>query len=197
VLAVNNRLTAADAKLLEDTFEQKIAEFPASETTEPAVVDSSSASVAGSQDIGTGDSAATDQSNRIDKSVLTVGTPRRYRNKVHLRHIAQLPCLVCGRRPSDSHHLRFTQPRALGRKVSDEFAVPLCRVHHRAVHRAGDERAWWKVNGIEPIKVARKLWKETRETPNQPAMEGTGSQGSRPAVPGNEEEAQIATAVKT
>ncbi len=54
------------------------------------------------------------------------------------------------------------QPRALGRKASDEFAVPLCRVHHRAAHRAGDEQAWWKVAGIDPIRVARKLWKHTR-----------------------------------
>jgi hypothetical protein len=30
------------------------------------------------------------------------------------------------------HHLRYLQPRALDRKASDEFAVPLCRVHHRA-----------------------------------------------------------------
>jgi hypothetical protein len=54
------------------------------------------------------------------------------------------------------------QPRALSRKASDEFAVPLCRSHHRAVHRAGDEKAWWKQAGIDPIKVARKLWKRTR-----------------------------------
>jgi hypothetical protein len=50
------------------------------------------------------------------------------------------------------------QPRALGRKASDEFAVPLCRSHHRAVHRAGDEEAWWKQAGIDPINAARKLW---------------------------------------
>ena len=54
------------------------------------------------------------------------------------------------------------QPRALGRKASDEFAIPLCRSHHRAVHRAGDEKAWWKQAGIDPITVARKLWKHTR-----------------------------------
>jgi hypothetical protein len=71
-------------------------------------------------------------------------------------------CLVCGRKPSDPHHLGFTQPRALGRKVSDEFAVPLCRGHHRAVHRSRDERAWWRQAGIDPIKVARRLWKATR-----------------------------------
>src|SRR5262249_7498918 len=53
-------------------------------------------------------------------------------------------------------------PRALGRKASDEFAVPLCRSHHRAVHRAGDEQAWWKAAGIDPVKVARQLWRQTR-----------------------------------
>ena len=98
----------------------------------------------------------------VDKSVLSIAEPRRYRNKEHLRFVAQQPCLVCGRTPSDPHHLRFTQPRALGRKVSDEFVAPLCRTHHREVHRVGDERAWWKQAGINPIKVARQLWKKTR-----------------------------------
>ena len=98
----------------------------------------------------------------IDKSVLTIAEPRRYRSKEHLRFVATRACLICGRKPSDPHHLRFTQPRALGRKVSDEFAVPLCRVHHRALHRSGNERVWWQTAGIDPIKVARKLWKKTR-----------------------------------
>jgi len=98
----------------------------------------------------------------VDKSVLSIAEPRRYRNKEHLRFVMQQPCLVCGRTPSDPHHLRFMQPRALGRKVSDEFVAPLCRTHHREVHRIGDERAWWKQAGIDPIKVARKLWRKTR-----------------------------------
>jgi hypothetical protein len=109
----------------------------------------------------TSNSTNVDQSKGIDKSILTVATPRRYRNQEHLRYVAQQACLVCGRKPSDPHHLGFTQPRALGRKVSDEFAVPLCRGHHRAVHSSRDERAWWRQAGIDPIKVARRLWKET------------------------------------
>jgi hypothetical protein len=67
--------------------------------------------------------------------------PRRCRDKDHLRFIAAQPCTVCGRQPCEAHHLRFAQPRALGRKVSDEFTVPLCRVHHRELHRVGDEAA--------------------------------------------------------
>jgi hypothetical protein len=61
-------------------------------------------------------------------------------------------------RPTDAHHLRFTQSLALGRKVSDEFTVPLCRGHHREVHRCGDEAAWWKKIGIDPSAAARYLW---------------------------------------
>jgi hypothetical protein len=116
---------------------------------------------------------STTASDGIDKSVLAVAAPRRYRNREHLRAVAKQPCLICGRKPSDPHHLRYLQPRALGRKASDEFAVPLCRVHHRAVHRAFDEQAWWQAASIDPIKVARKLWKDTRI--NEGRIEPEGS----------------------
>jgi hypothetical protein len=98
----------------------------------------------------------------IDKGALALGEPRRYRDRVHLRFVSAQPCLICGRRPSDAHHLRFAQPRALGRRVSDEYTVPLCRSHHRALHRCGDELAWWKGNGVDPIAVAGELWQRTR-----------------------------------
>jgi hypothetical protein len=55
----------------------------------------------------------------IDKSLLALGEPRRQRDKAHLRFVALQPCLICERTPSDPHHLRFAQPRALGRKTSD------------------------------------------------------------------------------
>jgi hypothetical protein len=107
-------------------------------------------------------------------------------------------CLVCGRKPSDPHHLGFTQPRALGRKVSDEFAVPLCRGHRGAVHRSRDERAWWKQSGIDPIKIARRLWKETRgmgkgraEPPVSPRPQGAAAASPDPR---NEE---MSTAART
>ncbi len=121
----------------------------------------------------------------IDKSVLTVAEPRRYRNKDHLRFVARQACLVCGRMPSDPHHLRFMQPRALGLRVSDEFVAPLCRTHHREVHRVGNEPAWWKQVGIDPIEAARKLWESTRLNEGSPRhilpIEPTASDGtSRP-----------------
>ena len=91
--------------------------------------------------------------------------PRRFRDKEHVRFVAKQPCLICGRRPADAHHLRFAQHRALGRKVSDEFTVPLCRGHHREVHRCGDEAAWWKNAGVDPTVTARALWLETHPLP--------------------------------
>jgi hypothetical protein len=100
-------------------------------------------------------------SNGVDKSLLAFPEPRRLRNKAHLKFVSKQPCLVCGRQPSDTHHLRFAQHRALGRKVSDEFTVPLCRGHHREVHRTGDEAAWWARTGVDALGAARKLWTET------------------------------------
>jgi hypothetical protein len=98
----------------------------------------------------------------IDKSVLAIAEPKRLRDKAHLRFVASQPCLVCGRQPSDPHHLRFAQPRALGLKVSDEFTVPLCRGHHRQLHQAGNEVAWWKDLKINALEIAKGLWEKTR-----------------------------------
>ena len=99
---------------------------------------------------------------KIDKSVLTISEPRRLRDKAHLKFVGSQPCLICARSPADAHHLRFTQPRAMGLKVSDEFTVPLCRTHHRDIHRFGDEVAWWESRAIDPVATARVLWVSTR-----------------------------------
>jgi hypothetical protein len=167
-LAAKNRLFVDDAKRLEDAFAQRL-----------------SAIATGNEDIGRATAATGDETDRgsslsgekpasIDKSKLAIGAPRRYRNREHIRFVARQPCLLCGRKPSDPHHLRFMQPRALGRKASDEFTVPLCRIHHRALHRAVDERAWWQQAGIDPVQVASQFWNESRG-----AKEGRGA--ARPA----------------
>jgi hypothetical protein len=96
-----------------------------------------------------------------DKSSLTLGEPKRLRDKAHLKFVATQSCLVCGRQPSDPHHLRFAQARAIGLKVSDEFTVPLCRGHHRELHQTGNEPAWWEKLNIKPLEVAKGLWEQT------------------------------------
>ena len=98
---------------------------------------------------------------KIDKSQLAIAEPKRLRDKAHLKFVASQPCLVCGRQPSDPHHLRFAQLRAIGLKVSDEFTVPLCRGHHRQLHQAGSEVAWWQDLDINALEVARALWEQT------------------------------------
>ena len=84
----------------------------------------------------------------------------RKRNKAHLAFVANQPCLICKRSPCDAHHLKFAQPRSLGRKVSDEFTVPLCREHHQELHRHGNELAWWANAQITPLPVAMELWRQ-------------------------------------
>ena len=101
---------------------------------------------------------------RIEKSVLALPEPHRVRDKEHLRYVASQPCLLCSAIPSDAHHVRFAQPRAMGRKVGDEFTVPLCRAHHRELHHSGNEAAWWHDMGIDPIDIAQQLWAESAMT---------------------------------
>jgi DNA recombination protein Rad52 len=100
-------------------------------------------------------------SEKIDKSALALPEPKRRRDKSHLRFVASQPCVICGRHPSDPHHLRFAQPRALGIKVSDEFTVPVCRGHHRQLHQSGNEVTWWQTLNIDALSVARQLWIQT------------------------------------
>jgi hypothetical protein len=183
-LAAKNRLTGPDAMLLEDAFERKFSEFLLLTSGSGEVRSRNAAEGASVHTLPPSGSQGIDQaaSRGVDKSVLVLSTPKRYRNKDHLRFLTQQPCLLCGRKPSDTHHIRFVQPRALGRKASDEFTVPLCRSHHRSVHRAGDEQAWWQTAGIDPLKVARKLWKHTRtdegRTAPEPAQDDSHRFGS-------------------
>src|SRR5262249_25151585 len=101
-----------------------------------------------------------------------LGKTVRFRDKDHRKFVLRQPCLVCGRVPSDPHHLTFTQPRGLGYRVSDEFTVPVCRIHHRELHRSGDEAAWWQKLNIDPLPVALRLWQHTRLIGGELAQNG-------------------------
>jgi hypothetical protein len=175
-LPEKNRLAATDAQSVEQAFQERLLAF----TVNGDVGDFSQRPTQGEQSTSSPGappevprSAARKRSQarrsktteRIDKSTLAIPEPRRIRDRDHVRYVAKQPCLICGRQPSDPHHLRFAQSRALGRKVSDEFTVPLCRGHHREVHRCGDEAAWWSRVGIVPTVAARSLWLETHPLP--------------------------------
>jgi len=106
-------------------------------------------------------------SRGIDKSALLLSEPKRKRSKDHLRYVARQPCLICGRTPSHAHHLRFAQPSAMARKVSDEFVVPLCASHHDDLHRIGDEKAWWKSRELNAMAIAERLWAQSQSNPDR------------------------------
>ena len=165
-LPAKNQLSATDAQRVEETFAAKL-----------ALIHPQNASV--------GDHGITEKTgiSEIDKSILAFPEPRRIRDRDHVRHVMKQPCLICGRRPSDPHHLRFAQTRALGRKVSDEFTVPLCRAHHREVHRCGDEGAWWRKTGLDPLAAARALWIQTHPLPRAEAIATNQATGDINATP--------------
>ena len=165
VLASKNNLVLTDAKQVELAFQLKLSILM---TDEPAVAEEPNALKRRAR--------GRDRATSINKTALALPLPRRIRDREHVRSVAQQPCLVCGRRPADAHHLRFAQPPALGRKVSDEFTVPLCRGHHREVHRCGDEATWWEKIGLNPSASARVLWLKTHPLPSTSAAAGSNPQ---------------------
>ena len=157
VMSAKNSLTAADAERVERAFQDRLVSIT-TEAATPLVQERESP-------VPRPGRGKKRRQTVVDKSVLALPTPRRVRDREHVKAVAKQPCLVCGRRPADAHHLRFAQSPALGRKVSDEFSVPLCRGHHREVHRSGDEAAWWNKAGIDPTVTARLLWLRTHPLP--------------------------------
>jgi hypothetical protein len=182
-----NYLTAEDAAIVEKAFRDRIGVLApeayaensppkstaAPEQDEPQLPSTSTNLQSSPADAGLDyESQKPGKGNEGGKSIddsgeLGVLKLRRSRDKDHLRFIAIQPCTVCGRQPCEAHHIRYAQPRALGRRVSDEFTVPLCRAHHRELHRQGDERAWWSKLNIDPMPIALGYWQHTRGLPSE------------------------------
>jgi hypothetical protein len=153
-----NQLSATDALAIEDAFSAKLAQFENGEASSETQEKDGAIEVPARPQPG-------------EPQVTVISKPVRERDREHLRFVASQPCLVCGRTPSDAHHVKFAEQRAMGRKVSDKFTVPVCRLHHRELHRRGDERTWWAEHEIEPLAVAANLWGQTRKA--TPAVEAT------------------------
>jgi hypothetical protein len=187
ILPQKNKLVTSDAELLETAFAAKLHEFGSAElprsdaslginnTVEPATSDSSGTGTmprpprklnghrmprpSTARQKGSAESVSSETGAQL--SVTPIGKTLRLRDRDHLKFVSAQPCLACGRSPTDAHHLKFAQGSALGRKVSDEFTVPLCRAHHRDLHRRGDERIWWQQVNIDPLLTASALWGQT------------------------------------
>jgi hypothetical protein len=149
-LPLKNQLSATDAEAVEAAFATRLA----------GLGDSAPASGPVNRKAN-GHGRRPRQSGLPSKQVTNIGKPVRERDREHLKFVAAQPCLVCGRTPSDPHHIKFAEQRAMGRRVSDRFTVPICRLHHRELHRRGNERAWWQRQGIDPLAIAATLWART------------------------------------
>jgi hypothetical protein len=146
-LPAKNTLTEEDARIIDAAYQEAILKggtgFSDPSDTNPASVPPSESPASGEAATG---------------ALLIPKGPGRRRNKAHLLFVGAQPCLVCHQAPCDAHHIKYAQPKALGRKVSDEFTVPLCRDHHQELHRHGNEKAWWANTKISPLAIAKQLW---------------------------------------
>jgi hypothetical protein len=149
-LPLKNQLATADAQAIERAFTAKLSGL--GELEPRPTPQELEANGRGGQSTEAREGADT---------VTVISKPVRERDREHLRFVASQPCLVCGRTPSDAHHVKFAEQHAMGRKVSDKFTVPVCRLHHRELHRRGNERAWWQNKEIDPLAVAATLWART------------------------------------
>jgi hypothetical protein len=157
-LPSKNALTAEDARVI-DAAGQKILEICRDPEIDQAGKPPALAT------LKTTDAVTMSEVHQTQPATVTayrvLSKPSRKRNRAHLAFVASQPCLICQRSPCDAHHLKFAQPQALGRKVSDEFTVPLCREHHHDLHNHGNEAAWWANLQIAPVDKAKELWRTT------------------------------------
>jgi hypothetical protein len=152
-LPAKNTLTPADAEAVEANFREWLAAIEGGQFN---------ATAANATNPAQGQAFDALEIAPIVQGRRTTAKTIRLRDKEHCKSVATQPCVVCGRTPAETHHLRFAQPRALGRKVSDEYTVPVCRVHHRELHQYGDEASWWAGVNIDPLPIALELWRYSR-----------------------------------
>lgn len=161
-LPLKNTLPATDARILEAAYQKRFEEAALPELTRPEQDRISPTETQGSpKPLDDALAASAPLEGPIAQPWAGLACPKeppRKRSKEHLAFVRSQACLVCKKTPADAHHLKFAQPRTLGRKVSDEFTVPLCRSHHQALHRHGDERGWWANMQISPLPLAKELW---------------------------------------
>src|SRR5262249_17866020 len=86
-LTAKNSLTATDAKLVEDAFERSLSELPSSDAAAPSTSESSAPQISEPQVSATSDGIDAGPAKGIDKSILAVAAPRRYRNREHLSNL--------------------------------------------------------------------------------------------------------------
>lgn len=156
-LPLKNTLLALDARILEADYEKKLQEASELDAAEQQAAQPSDP-LSGTPPLGQPHAGIAPSPEEQQTGLAFPKEPRRTRSKLHLAFVRSQACLICKKTPADAHHLKFAQARALGRKVSDEFTVPLCRCHHQELHLNGNETTWWTNMQISPLPIAKELW---------------------------------------
>jgi len=73
--------------------------------------------------------------------------PKRHRwvNPKYLQWVKSQPCVCCGARADDPHHIIGHGQGGMGTKAHDLLTIPLCRQHHDDLHR--DMSRWEAEHG--------------------------------------------------
>lgn len=113
ILPAKNSLNIADARQVEHAFQARLAELelrlnnpePQPSSLGPMGNPTTSLERKGPETSGIA------PVERVEKSGPARPEPRRIRDREHVKFVSGHPCLICGRRPADPHHLRFAQSR--------------------------------------------------------------------------------------
>lgn len=94
--------------------------------------------------------------------------------RAHYDYVASRPCLACGSRPVELHHVTAyaDRPGRLSRR--NDRVVPLCARHHRCGAIGGNRdsvealshRGFFTRYGIDLMAEAERLWNESQEKRN-------------------------------
>ena len=186
-LPAKNTLTPADAETVEASFRDRVATIKGGQmgpATGRQAVDTPGSELSLEQGPALDGAETVAQRTFVRRRPIATKTIR-LRDKEHCKFVATQPCVVCGRTPTEAHHIRFAQPRALNRKVSDEYTVPVCRVHHRELHRYGDETSWWAGVSIDPLPIALELWRRSRSAESPKTQSPAQDEGQEISIDRN------------
>jgi len=62
---------------------------------------------------------------------------KRWKSEKYLEFIRKQPCIVCGYKTTQAHHIRFANNSGTASKPSDTWTIPLCKLHHLEYHQIG------------------------------------------------------------
>ncbi|EMU8997176.1 DUF968 domain-containing protein [Providencia rettgeri] len=80
---------------------------------------------------------------------------KRWTSDEYLKWVKSQPCCVCGAIADDAHHLIGYGQGGTGTKAHDLFTIPLCRIHHRELHK--DPNGWEREYGSQIILLFKFL----------------------------------------